>query len=861
MECKRESDYTGLTAAEAEHRLTKYGRNTLEQHKKKSPVLLFLGQFKDIMTIILIVCTGISAFMQDWTEAAVMIGIVVVNAFLGFIQEYRTEKTIEALRSMTALHARVLRDGRQIEISAEEIVPGDVVFVKGGDILPADGFIITSSGLTVDEAMLTGESAAVEKSELAGFDSAVYSGTLAISGSATVGVTDTGMNTKMGKISGMIQEVKEESTPLQKRLAKLGKYIVFACVLICAAVTLAGILRGEDIINMLLTGISLAVAAVPEGLPAIVTISLALGVQRMAANNALVRRLPAVETLGGTNVICSDKTGTLTQNKMSVREIRVPSEMLGGRADSASRAGDLRMLSNICRVCNNLSDATEQALKEIGGQEAEASAAEFVRIAEIPFDSIRKCMSVIVKNKQGEFFVMTKGGADVVLGKAGRYIENGGIRRLDPAALERFRSCNDRLASGALRVLAAAYRPIRPDEAEEYRSSKDKTKQARLESNLIFAGFIGLMDRPREEVPGAVQLCADAGIRTIMITGDHKITAAAIAREVNIPASRVLTGEEISRMNDAEFEEAVDSVNVYARVLPEHKLRIVRALRKKNNTVAMTGDGVNDAPAIKEADIGIAMGVNGTDVTREASDMVLMDDNFATIAEAVKQGRGIYDNIRKFIRYMLACNLGEVITMFAGVLFGLPLPLYPIQILWVNLVTDGLPGIALGLDPVTDEIMKRKPVPANRGLFYGRLPFLILFRGLLIGLCTLGAFVSIQYATGNTELARTAAFMTLVMTQIVHSFECRSETKSLLQSGIRDNLWLLAAGALSMLMMLAVIYIPSLQSVFRTVPMELEQMAVVAGFTAIGPILGGLANDLLGRNPFSSKVKGKRNAC
>lgn len=861
MESKRESGYTGLTAAEAERRLGKYGKNTLEQHKKKSPVLLFLSQFKDIMTIILIVCTGISAFMQDWTEAAVMIGIVVVNAFLGFIQEYKTEKTIEALRSMTALHARALRDGRQVEIAAEDIVPGDVVFVKGGDIIPADGFIITSSGLMVDEAMLTGESAAVEKSELAGYDSAVYSGTLTISGSATIGVTDTGMNTKMGKISGMIQEAKEEATPLQKRLAKLGKYIVFACLLICIAVSVAGILRGEDMINMLLTGISLAVAAVPEGLPAIVTISLALGVQRMAANKALVRRLPAVETLGGTNVICSDKTGTLTQNKMSVRETCLPSEILKTTNKGTAGAGDSRMLTNICRVCNNLSDATEQALKDIGGREAETAAAEFVRIAEIPFDSVRKCMSVIAKSKQGEFFVMTKGGADVVLGKAAYYIENGRVKRLDKTALERFRNYNDFLASKALRVLAAAYRALPQTEAEQYKKSKDKTKNLRLESGLVFAGFIGLMDRPRAEVPAAVQLCADAGIRTIMITGDHKITAAAIAKEVNIPADRVLTGDEISRMDDAAFEEAVDSVNVYARVLPEHKLRIVKALKKKNNTVAMTGDGVNDAPAIKEADIGISMGVNGTDVTREASDMVLMDDNFATIAEAVKQGRGIYDNIRKFIRYMLACNLGEVITMFAGVLFGLPLPLYPIQILWVNLVTDGLPGIALGLDPVTDDIMKRKPVPADSGLFHGRMPFLILFRGLLIGLCTLGVFASIQYTTQNTELARTAAFMTLVMTQIVHSFECRSETKSLLQSGIRDNMWLLAAGALSILMMLAVIYIPSLQVVFRTVPLEIEQMAVVAGFTAIGPILGALANDLLSHNPFSSKVKNKGKAC
>lgn len=860
MESKKVSGYTGLTAAEAERRLAKYGRNTLEQHKKKSPIVLFFSQFKDIMTIILLACTGISAFMQDWTEAIVMVGIVVVNAFLGFIQEFRTEKTIEALRSMTALHARVLRDGKQIEISAEEVVPGDVVYVRGGDILPADGFIITSSGLLVDEAMLTGESASVEKSELAGFDSAVYSGTLAISGSATIGVTDTGMTTKMGRISGMIQEVAEEATPLQKRLAKLGTCIVGACLLICIAVSIAGILRGENMINMLLTGISLAVAAVPEGLPAIVTISLALGVQRMAVNNALVRRLPAVETLGGTNVICSDKTGTLTQNKMSVCETALPSEMITGRGKSSSSMQDQMMLSVICRVCNNQSDATEKALKDIGGSDAEKAADEYVRLSEIPFSSVRKCMSVIVKNKQNTAYAMSKGGADVMLNKAAYYMENGRVKRLDRAAMERFRNYNDQMASKALRVLAVAYKTISLADAENFRKSTDKEKNNRIETNMIFAGFIGLMDRPREEVPAAVQLCADAGIRTIMITGDHKITAAAIAKEVNIQTPRVLTGDEISKMNDSEFEEAVESVNVYARVLPEHKLRIVKALRKKNNTVAMTGDGVNDAPAIKEADIGIAMGMNGTDVTREASDMVLMDDNFATIAEAVKQGRGIYDNIRKFIRYMLACNLGEVVTMFAGVLFGLPLPLYPIQILWVNLVTDGLPGIALGLDPVTDDIMKREPVPADKGLFYGRMPFLIIFRGILIGLCTLGVFVAIQYTTQNIELARTAAFVTLVVTQIVHSFECRSEKKSLLHTDIRGNMWLLAAGAVSILMMLAVVYIPSLQVIFRTVPLQVEQLAVVGGFTLLGPILGGLANDLLNSHPFSSKVKVKGDA-
>ena len=817
----------GLTAKEAEKRLAKYGKNVLEQRKKKSPVMLFLGQFKDVMTIVLFVCTGISAFMQDWVEAIVMVGIVIINAALGFVQEFRTEKTIEALRSMTAMHAKVKRDGKIKDIKAEEIVPGDILLVKSGDIIPADGRITESVGLTVDEALLTGESAAVEKSELSKEDCHVYSGTMVFSGSATVEVTQTGMNTKMGKISGMIQDVQEESTPLQKKLAKMGTYIIFACGLICAIVVVTGLFRGEEPVGMLLTGISLAVAAVPEGLPAIVTISLALGVQRMASKNALVRRLPAVETLGSTTVICSDKTGTLTQNKMSVREVYSLSEYL----------------PLICVLCNNLADATEKALYELKDDKTEKNAAEYERVAEIPFDSKRKCMSVAVKNNNGECFLMTKGGADVVLAKATHYVENGKIKRIDSITRKRFQKQNEIMASKALRVLAAAYKKLSLQEAQNLRMLKGKNVNA--ENALIFVGFAGLMDPPREEVPGSVKMCADAGIRTIMITGDHKVTAAAIAKEVNISGNDVLTGEEINGMNDAEFSAAVDKINVYARVQPEHKLRIVKTLKKKNNIVAMTGDGVNDAPAIKEANIGVAMGMNGTDVTREASDMVLVDDNFATIVEAVKQGRGIYENIRKFIRYMLACNLGEVVTMFAAVLLGLPMPLYPIQILWVNLVTDGLPGIALGLDPVNDDIMKQKPVSAEKGLFSGRLPFLIIFRGILIGLCTLGAFAAINFTTGNTELAGTSAFLTLVLTQIVHSLECRSETKGVFKSGIRENLWLLSAGAFSLLLMLAVIYLPALQGIFRTVALGYEQLAVVACFTAIGPVLGGLVNEII----------------
>lgn len=833
-------EYTGLSSTEAQKRLLKYGKNTLDKHKKKPAVLLFFGQFTDVMTIILIGCTAISAFMSDWIEAMVMVGIVIVNAFLGFIQEFRTEKTIEALRKLTALKAKVLRDGRQTTIQAEQVVPGDIVCVSAGDVVPADGFLIKAVGLHVDESMLTGESVAVYKEE-----GSLYAGTQIVSGSATFGVTDTGMSTQMGRISGLIQEAADEETPLQRRLAVMGRYIVLGCLLICLIVTAVGIMKGEPLIEMLLAGISLAVAAVPEGLPAIVTISLALGVQRMASRNALVRKLPAVETLGSTNVICSDKTGTLTQNRMSVRKVATAGDVLGACAYQGVPAlnPDIQKIIDICRYCNNSADATEEALKQIEKlYEQQAETEPPVRIGEIPFDSNRKCMSVIVKDSHGSKYLLTKGAPDVILNRCSFYQLGGGYRPMESVHKRKMLIYNNYLAQDALRVLAVCWRRLDPGEFKEGgRSGQGGLEH--LENRLIFAGFVGLIDPPRPEVPAAVETCAKAGIRTVMITGDHKITATTIAKELNIlrkgsGAENVLTGEEIERMSDEELLAAVNTTAVYARVLPVHKLRIVRALKKLGNIVAMTGDGVNDAPAVKEADIGIAMGVNGTDVTREASAMVLMDDNFATIVEAVRQGRAIYRNIRKFIRYMLACNLGEVVTMFVGVLLGIPLPLYPIQILWVNLATDGLPGIALGLDPADEDIMDAPPVPAKTGIFSGRMPFLILFRGLLTGLCTLGSFLAVHYTTGQVELARTTAFVTLVMIQLVHAFECRSEEKSLVEIGVRGNMWLLAANAFSLLMMVAVVYIAPMQVIFRTVPLGFAQWGVILGFTALGPILG-----------------------
>lgn len=814
---------TGLTTIEAEKYLLKYGNNVLVQKRKKSPIEIFFGQFKDVMTLVLVACTGVSAFMKDWIEAAVMIGIVIINAFFGFIQEYKTEKTLDALKSMTAMRANVLRDGKVQNIKAEFIVPGDVVEIRRGDVIPADGILLQGRGILIDESMLTGESVSVEKNNANANEKMLFSGTMMVGGSGVMLVTETGMNTKMGKISDMIQNVEEETTPLQKRLAKMGKYIVLACLVVCIVVTVTGVLRGEGLIEMLLTGISLAVAAVPEGLPAIVTISLALGVKRMAEHNALVKKLPAVETLGSTTVICSDKTGTLTQNKMTLKETYSLSDMM----------------PLVFRLCNNQSDATEFALKDIGGDLVQNETGKYSRVDEIPFDSKRKYMSVTVKSTRGDIYQMVKGGADVVLSKCTYFEENGKIKQMDSKSREKFKKQNEYMASKALRVLSAAYRKVTQEEARKINSENT--------NNLIFVGFAGLIDPPREEAANAIEMCNYAGIRTVMITGDHKDTARAIAEEINMPDVRVMTGDEIEKISDAELQKKVKDINVFARVLPEHKLRIVRAFRKNKNIVAMTGDGVNDAPAVKEADIGISMGMGGTDVTREASDMILTDDNFATIVESVKQGRGIYENIRKFIRYMLACNLGEVITMFAAMLAGLPLPLYPIQILWVNLVTDGLPGIALGLDPVNDDIMRKKPVPVESGLFSGRLPFLILFRGFLIGLCTLGAFCVVYLSGGNLGEARTVAFLTLVMTQLVHSFECRSESKSFFKSGLRGNLLLLSACAFSFLMMVAVIYIPVLQGVFNTTMLNTNRLILVFCFTAIGPIVGGIVNEIIGK--------------
>ncbi|EMS71997.1 calcium-translocating P-type ATPase, SERCA-type [Ruminiclostridium cellobioparum] len=880
---------TGLTDKEAKSKLQKHGLNILAERKKISPLKILFQQFTDLMVIILMISTVISGLMGEMTEAVTIIAIVVVNAIMGFVQEFKTEKTMEALKSLAAPSAKVIRNEQQVSIPAEEIVPGDVLVIEAGDRIAADAAILESSSLHVDESLLTGESVPVEKNPIKNnkalidpFDkkSSVYMGTVVTGGRAKAVVYATGMKTEMGHIADMIQNIEDDETPLQRRLAHLGKFIAVGCLLICAIVSIAGVIRGEKLFNMLLSGISLAVAAVPEGLPAIVTISLALGVQRMLKRNALIRKLPAVETLGCASIICSDKTGTLTENKMTVRKIYAAGYQLSVTGNGYNLEGDfladnrssdplkvegVKLALEIGALCNNSvitrpasentamgkikSIFSKQDTLRISGDPTEIAltiaAAKagitqnslngtYQRIDELPFDSDRKCMSIVCKSNKGEVYVFTKGAPDMIIDKCNRIMSVRGIIKLDELTRRSITRINDSMANNALRVMGLAFRKL------ETGTYNPNTKN--VENDLIFVGLMGMIDPPRKEAIEAVQKCRLAGIKPIMITGDHKLTATAIARELNIycEGDNVLTGAELDKMNESQLENMAPSVSVYARVSPKHKLMIVRVLKKLGHIVAMTGDGVNDAPAVKEADIGVSMGITGTDVTKEASSMVLLDDNFATIVAAVEEGRVIYNNIRKFIRYMLACNLGEVLTMFLGMIMWLPIPLLPIQILWVNLVTDGLPAIALGLDPAENDIMMRKPRGAKDHIFSHGLLKLIVSRGIFIGLSTLGVFVSILYFVDSVELARTGAFMTLVMTQLIHVFECKSETKNIFEIPIFNNIPLILAVLCSLVMILGVVYIPALQTIFETVPLGLNEWLLIMGFTLMGPVLSSL---------------------
>ncbi|MDD5431859.1 MAG: calcium-transporting P-type ATPase, PMR1-type [Candidatus Omnitrophica bacterium] len=852
---------SGLSEEDAKNRLEEFGANQLLEKKGVGPFEIFLEQFKDFIVWILIGAALVSGFLQEWVDALAIIAIVIINAILGFVQEFRAEKSLAALKKLSSPNSKVIRDNEHRIVPSFLLVPGDLIELEAGDSVPADCRLVwVSSNFSAQEASLTGESSpviktihALEEKEIPLADRAnmVYMGTSVASGKAKALVVYTGMKTELGKIAGMVQGVERQTTPLQRKLEEFGKWIVYLCFVLVGMVFLLEWLRGGKIIDVFLTSVSLAVAAIPEGLPAVVTIALALGVHRMVKRNALIRKLPSVETLGCATVICSDKTGTLTKNEMTVQKLYTAGKLFAVTGIGYEPKGEILLdkkqinsaenvsLNNLLRsgvLCNGaqlvekegvfkiVGDPTEGALLTAAGKTGimkEKLEEEFVFVDEIPFDSERKKMTV-VRKYNGKIVAFTKGAPDMLLNDCVNIEENGTVRKLTSQDRQAIQKINDELAGQAMRVLAIASRDLD--------NSYEKYEAAQIEQDLTFLGLVAMIDPPREEVKAAIRECKSAGIKTVMITGDHKNTAVAIARELGFftEESLALSGEELDKLSDDDLFKEVKKISVYARVSPEHKLRVVRAWRKHGEIVAMTGDGVNDAPAVKEADIGVAMGITGTDVTKEVSDMVITDDNFASIVSAVEEGRGIYDNIKKFIHYLLSCNAGEILVMFISSLLGFPVPLLPIHILWVNLVTDGLPALALGVDPVDPNIMSRPPRKTTEGVITKQRGFLMLVQGFFIAFCSLLAFVLVLFIEKEGIVrARTAAFIVLSCSQLFHSFNCRSVTESLFKLGVGTNMKLVVATLVSFCLQMAVVYIPFLQKVFKTEALGIFDWALV----------------------------------
>jgi Ca2+-transporting ATPase len=857
LDSKRE----GLSQGEAQRRLAQFGPNELAEKKKISPWVIFLEQFKNFLIIILLVAVALSAVMGEVADAIVIFAIVLFAAGLSFIQEYRAERAMEALKRMAAPSASVLRDRMEIEISATELVPGDIILLRTGDKIPADARLIDAVNLKTDEASLTGESIPLEKTGKAVMGEAsigdrknmVFTGTAAVYGRGLAVITATGMSTEFGKIATMLQEVEKERTPLQVNLDHLGKWIAIGALALCFILAGIGVLRGHGILEMLIWGVSLAVAAVPEALPAVVTISLALGVQRMVQRHALIRKLPAVETLGSTTYICSDKTGTLTEDKMTIRRIYVDGKLIdvtgvgyepkgefhvGGKALKPEDDVALQKLLHIGSLCNDTTlssvngvwlikgDPTEGALVVTAAKAGlwqEELQIQFPRISEIPFSSETKRMTTTHQTSQGKT-AYAKGAPEVILNSCNRIFRNGEEKALTSEDRKTIMAVAHEMAEDALRVLGLAYKQL--DNAAV--TTDD------IEKDMVFVGLAGMIDPPREEVKEAIKTCDRAGIKSVMITGDHKLTAVAIARELGILKEGVaLTGAEIDNLSDDKFEALVEKIEVYARVSPAHKLRVVEALTKRGHVVAMTGDGVNDAPALKKADIGVAMGITGTDVTKEAADMVLTDDNFASIVAAVEEGRGIFNNIKKYLVYLLSCNLGEILLMaiviLFGPLFGLPagtIPLIAIQLLYVNLATDGLPAIALSVDPPDIDIMRQKPRPRNQTIFTAPVLRYLAGAGIWTAIVALVVFLWALSSGRDHSEAQTICFVTLILVQFFNAFNCRSSEHSLFKIGITTNKWLLLAIAWECVMLGLVVYLPILQGPFNTYSLSLTDWLI-----------------------------------
>lgn len=839
------SSESGLSSEEAARRLKERGPNELKETKKKTTFMMFLDQFKDFMIMVLIAAAVVSGVIGELIDTIAIVVIVILNAIIGFVQEYRAEKAMKALKEMAAPTALAVRDGNAVSVPASELVPGDMVMLEAGRIVPADMRITEAARLKVEEAALTGESVPVEKSvntlqeksiPLGDRKNMAYKGTTVSYGRGSGLITATGMETELGKIATLLQEEEEVKTPLQKRLAKFGQRLGIIVLAICAIVFIAGLLRGEAPLLMFLTAISLAVAAIPEALPAVVTISLALGAKKMVRQNSLVRKLPAVETLGSVTYICSDKTGTLTLNKMTVEEIFVEGETSGvGVSVIPAEKGEhtvspLQMFFTALALSNDavpdsdnnvIGDPTEVALYEIAGQKGFNKSdieKDFPRIAEIPFDSERKCMTTFHKTPEGAIISFTKGALESILQRSVHYLTGNGPVRITDDISGEIQGANEKMADDGLRTLAFAVR--------QWDAIPGDVTPETVESNLTFVGLAGLMDPPREEAKEAVNVCKTAGIKPVMITGDHPLTAKNIARRLGIidDGDGIITGQELEELSLEEFEDKVEKIRVYARVAPEQKIKIVKALQDKGEFAAMTGDGVNDAPALKRADIGVAMGITGTDVSKESSHMILLDDNFATIVKAVKEGRRIFDNIRKFIKYTMTSNSGEIWTIFLPPFLGLPIPLLPIHILWINLVTDGLPGLALAVEPAEEGIMQKPPRHPKESLFAQGLGYHLFWVGLLMG--GVSVFTQAWFIESNGTHWQTMVFTVLSLSQMGHVLAIRSERESLFRLGLFSNKPLLGAVLLTFVLQMATIYIPVLNPIFRTAPLTAGELCI-----------------------------------
>jgi len=837
----------GLSKKEARARLEKCGPNSIPEKKKRPLYVMFLDQFKDFMILVLIAAGIVSGIIGELSDTIAIIIIVVLNAALGFIQEYRAERAIAALKKMASPTAAVVRNGATSIISASELVPGDIVRLEAGQIVPADLRLIEVANLRVEEAALTGESVPVDKTievlpnesvPLAERKNIVFKGTIVSYGRGIGVVVATGLDTELGRIALMLGREEEVKTPLQKRLAAFGQRLAIAVIAICAIIFVVGLIRREDPLLMFMTAVSLAVAAIPEALPAVATISLALGARKLVKQNALIRKLPAVETLGSVTYICSDKTGTLTLNKMAVSEIYADGKLVQNLESLAPTSNlPLQTFFNALALSNDaqigteggaIGDPTEVALYDIAqeaGFDKKSLENKFPRVKEIPFDSERKCMTTFHKGAWPEsaFVSFTKGAFEVLLEKSNSVLTSQGVEHIDKKVFEKI---SEQMADRGLRVLSIAMRT--------WDNLPKEVSPENIEKNLTILGLVGMMDPPREEAKEAVALCKTAGIIPVMITGDHPLTARAIARELGIiddDSNTIATGEELEKLSSEEFEEKVDYIRVYARVAPEQKLKIVKALQSKGQFVAMTGDGVNDAPALKRADIGVAMGVTGTDVAKEAAHMIILDDNFATIVKAVREGRRIFDNIRKFIKYTMTSNSGEIWTIFLAPFLGLPVPLLPIHILWINLVTDGLPGLALAAEPEEKGIMERPPRHPKESIFAHGLGPHIIWVGLLMGFVSIFTQV-LSIKTGHFHW-QTMVFTVLCLSQMGHVLAIRSERQSLFSQGLFSNTALLGAFVLTLILQFSIIYVPVLNTIFKTAPLTAGELVLTLALSSV----------------------------